>query len=165
MENTTKKSGFIKKDEGQSYWMPRGQGEHITIKVSPWNVSDTTHTVFLHEIPPGNFVGEHWHVDQPEIFICLAGEGIIKLDDKEFKLEPEAVAYVGNNVVHSIHATGTTPLKMMVIITPSGLEERFKLMGKPRNLEDIPPQPFESGAATESHGVKKAEYAPSGHNI
>jgi len=157
MESNKQQSGFIKKEEGQSYWMPRGQGEHVTIKVSPWNVPNASHTVFLHEIPPGNFVGEHWHENQPEIFICLAGEGIIQLDDKKFKLEPEAVAYVGNNVVHSIRATGNTPLKMMVIITPSGLEERFKLMGKPRNPGDHAPQPFDSSAPAESHGVKKSE--------
>jgi hypothetical protein len=42
----------------------------------------------------------------------------------------------------------------MVIITPCGLEDRFKLMGKIRNPGDAPPALFQSGAPSDSHGVK-----------
>lgn len=145
----------IGKEEGESFWQPTRSNGHITIKTSPWNIPHTQQTIFLTEMPPGGIVGKHYHEDQEEIFICLSGKAIIEMDDKEHELMPEMIAYIGKKVWHSIKAIGETPFRAMVIISPSGLEERFKQMGKPRKPGDLPPEPFESLAGPEGHGVKR----------
>lgn len=145
----------IGKDEGNSFWQPMRANGYITIKVSPWNLPDTKNTIFMTEMPPGGIVGRHYHEDQDEIFICLSGKAIFQINDIDYEFSPEMVAYIGKNTWHSIKATGDEPFRAMVIISPTGLEERLKQMGKPRIIGELPPEPFESLSLDESHGVKR----------
>ena len=150
-----KNSAVIYKEEGQSFWQPKHTQGYITIKVSPWNVPSAKNTLFFQEIPPGGVIRTHYHETDDEIFICSAGEGVMTLDGVEHPFLPETVIYVGHGVVHSLCAVGDQPLKMIVSVSSTGLEERLKQMGKPRISGELPPGPFESGALSESHGVRR----------
>jgi len=143
-------------DEGISFWSPKPANGHVEIKVSPWNIPDTQHTVFLDEIPPGCHVGEHYHQQGTvEIFTILSGSGEILLDDEIYPLQPESVVYVHNESRHSLRNTGNVPLRFMVVITPTGLEDRFKAMGPEKRLNEVTPEPFDSLEHNDTHGVKK----------
>jgi mannose-6-phosphate isomerase-like protein (cupin superfamily) len=157
MKQRNPRSIVVGKDEGESFWQPKKAGGYITMKVSPWNLINATHTVFLQELPPGGMVTQHYHEHMNEIFIGLSGQGIIIVDGKEFEFGPEVVAYVGRETMHSIQATGDQPLKFVVISSPTGLEERLKQMGKPRKPGEPTPEPFESSAPPESYGVKRSQ--------
>ena len=140
------KSLVVKASEGDAFWQPGTiKGNCIAIKVSPWNIPLTGHTVFLHELPKNGTVGEHAHEKEEEIFICLEGKGTITIDDKDFLFRQHDVAYIAPYSKHKIRATSDSPLKYMVIISPTGLEERLKLMGIERkSLNEAPPEPFDS---------------------
>ena len=155
MKNTTQ-SLVIKSNDGDAFWQPSIKGDCITIKLSPWNHSETKYTVFLHELPKGGTVGEHAHDNGIEIFICLDGEGILTIDSKEHSFKKHDIAYIAKNSNHSMLSISETPLKFMVIMNPTGLEERLKLMGIPRkNTEETPPEKFESIIGKQStHGVE-----------
>lgn len=148
-------SVVVQPNEGKSYWSPKPSNSYVEIKISPWNLPDTQHTVFLDELPPGCYVGEHSHEgDAVEIFTILSGNGEMTLDGEVFNIEPETVIYVHNESRHSIRNTGTNPLRFMVVMSPTGLEERFKAMGPEKNHTENPPEPFTSYQRTDSHGVK-----------
>lgn len=149
------KSGVVSAQEGDAFWQPGVKGNYITIKISPWNVDKTHHTVFLHELPKGGEVPRHAHETNEEIFICLEGEGIITIDGKESPFKKHDVAFLAPLSEHSICAISETPLKLMVIISPTGLEDRLQLMGIPKNsLQELPPNSFVSEIAKKStHGV------------
>src|SRR5579862_7332422 len=123
------KSCVVSNQEGYGIWQPGVKGNCITIKVSPWNVEKTQHTVFLHELPKGGEVPEHAHDINEEIFICLDGEGIFSIDGEEHSFKKHDVAFLAPHSMHSIRAISDTPLKFMVVISPTGLEDRLKLMG------------------------------------
>src|ERR1700730_12532039 len=150
--NSNPQAILVGKEEGDSFWQPKDAGGYLTIKVSPWNVPDTTHTIFLQEIPPGGKVNTHYHEENDEMFICLAGEGKLLIDDETYNFKPEAVAYIRKNTSHSLEAIGDTPLRCMVIISPPGLENRLKQMGRPRLPGDQMPPSFDSNAPSEGHG-------------
>ena len=150
----TKKPFVVHKDGGHSFWQPKKMNGYITVKLSPWTLPGINHTVFFQEMPPGSAVGAHYHEDGDEIFICLDGEGLIILEDQEYIFVPESVVYVKRGMLHSIKSTGKIALKLMVIMTPSGLEERLKQMGKPRMPGEKAPLPFDSLGESESHYVK-----------
>lgn len=154
MNNKTK-SCVVTANDGDTFWQPGVKGNCITIKVSPWNVNKTQHTVFMHELPNGGEVGEHSHEANEEIFVCLDGEGIITIDGVDNQFKKHDVAFIAPLSKHRIHATSEVPLKYMVIISPTGLEERLKLMGIPReNLEEEAPEAFDSVIGKQStHGV------------
>lgn len=151
--NNSAQNVVIQKNQGTAFWMPQGNGEYIEVKVSSWNLADTQHTIFMHELPPGNRVMPHLHQDNTEIFIGLAGQGIMTLDGNDYDFLPETVIYVTKKTVHAILAIGNIPLRFMVIISPTGLEGRFKQMGQLKIPGDPAPSAFKSGALSESHGV------------
>lgn len=149
------KSMIIKSHEGDAFWQPGVKGNCITIKVSPWNHTETKHTVFLHELPKGGQVGKHAHDNGIEIFICLDGEGIITVDGQDHSFKQHDVAYIATNSRHRVQSISNTTLKYMVVMSPSGLEERLKLMGQPRtSIDETPPEEFDSEIGKQStHGV------------
>lgn len=146
-------STVIGKDDGESFWQPMRSNGYVTIMVSRWNIPNTGHTIFFSEIPTGGIVGRHYHDDQEEIFVCLSGKAIIQINDVDHEITPEMVAYIGKNTWHSIKSIGDEPFRAFVIISPAGLEERLREMGKPRILGESPPQPFETLAPKDSFGV------------
>ncbi len=146
----------VQPDEGNSFWSPKPANGYVEIKISPWNVADAQHTVFLDEIPPGCHINEHYHEQGTvEIFTVLSGKGEILLDGNVYPLAPETVIYVHNESLHCITNTSNVPLRFMVVISPCGLEERFKAMGYMRSVGDESPIPFVSQQPADSHGVKK----------
>lgn len=98
---------------------------------------------------------EHAHDTNEEIFICLDGEGIITIDGEDNAFRQHDVAYLAPNCKHYIRATSDTPLKFMVIISPTGLEDRLKQMGIPKKQNsECPPESFSSEIGKgSSHGV------------
>lgn len=151
------KSIIANEADGQAFWQPGVEGNCITIKISPWNLPTTNHTIFLHELPKGGEVPQHMHETNEEIFICLEGAGTITIDGKVMPFKKHDVAYLAPRSYHHIKALSETPLKFMVIITPTGLEERLKLMGIPKkDPNEMAPASFESAIGKQStHGVKK----------
>ena len=153
--NTKVKSCVISSNDGDAFWQPGVKGNCITIKISPWNIDTTNHTIFLHELPDGGEVAEHSHETNEEIFICLEGEGVITIDGKEHSFKKHDVAYIAPLSTHTIRAISEIPLKCMVIISPTGLEDRLKLMGiaKTNKIEEAP-EAFDSEIGKQStHGV------------
>lgn len=149
------KSCIVSEKDGDTFWQPGIKGNCVTIKVSPWNVDKTQHTVFLHELPKGGEIPEHAHDENEEIFICLEGEGIITIDGKECIFRKHDVAFLAPLSKHGIRTTSDMTLKYMVVISPTGLEERLKLMGVRKNSPDeLPPESFDSEIGKKnSHGV------------
>ena len=93
-------------------------------------------------------------------FICMDGEGIITIEGKECAFKKYDVAFIAPLTTHSILATSDTPLKIMVIISPTGLEERLQAMGIPKTHHDeIAPEAFDSIVGKHNtHGViRKSE--------
>jgi quercetin dioxygenase-like cupin family protein len=149
------KSCVIPALDGQAFWQPGVEGNAITIKVSPWNIVKTNHTIFLHELPQGDEVPEHSHNDNEEIFICLEGEGVISIDGVTYPFRKHDVAFLAPLSIHGIKTTSETALKFMVIISPTGLEDRLKQMGIPKeSLNESPPEGFSSVIGKQNtHGV------------
>lgn len=153
--NQNPTSVVIPANSGESIWQPGVKGNCITIKVSPWNVDKTNHTVFLHELPKGGEVPEHSHEKNEEIFICLEGEGIITIEGKDHTFKKHDVAYLAPLDKHRIFNTNDNPLKFMVVISPTGLEDRLKQMGivKKNSNECSPDSVDPTFGKTKTHGV------------
>lgn len=155
--NDKSKSCVVSATEGETFWQPGVRGNVTTIKISPWNVEKTNHTVFLHELPNGGEVPAHSHQDNEEIFICLEGEGVITIDNKEYFFKKHDVAFIAPLCSHRIKTISDEPLKFIVVISPTGLEDRLKLMGITKlHANEIAPDKFDSTIGKQnSHGVIK----------
>ncbi len=85
---------------------------------------------------------EHSHGDQIEMQICFRGRGHVNVDGRTHPLVPGTACFLGYDVKHEIVNDGDDDLVMMWVITPHGLEDFFKAVGRPRTPGDPAPAPF-----------------------
>jgi mannose-6-phosphate isomerase-like protein (cupin superfamily) len=71
-------------------------------------------------VPPGATIGVHTHEpDNEEIYVVIAGQGRMRLDDREFDVSAGHVIINGAGGTHGLSNTGDCDLKLMVIEIPT----------------------------------------------
>jgi quercetin dioxygenase-like cupin family protein len=137
VESARRRAVVVQPDEGPSYWQPVPANGHADPKLTP----DQTGFPPL-AIAPGGRVREHSHGDQIELQICFRGRGHVLVDGKRHELVPGTACFLGYDIKHEIVNDGPDDLVMMWVITPHGLEDFFKAIGRPRVDGEAPPEPF-----------------------
>lgn len=64
-------------------------------------------------------VKAHKHLKHTEHVIVQSGEGVMKMNDKEFIIKPGDVIFIPKNTVHSVIVKGKKPLKVLSIQSPN----------------------------------------------
>ena len=64
-------------------------------------------------------VKAHKHLKHSEHVVVQSGEGVMKIDDKEFIIKPGDVIFIPKNTVHSVIVKGKKPLKVLSIQSPN----------------------------------------------
>jgi len=65
-----------------------------------------------------NEIKSHKHLKHSEHVIVESGEGVMRLNDKEFNIKEGDVIYIPKNTVHSVIVKGKKPLKVLSIQSP-----------------------------------------------
>ena len=65
-----------------------------------------------------NEVKAHKHLHHSEHVVVQSGEGVMKMNDKEFLIKPGDVIFIPKNTVHSVIVKGKKPLKVLSIQSP-----------------------------------------------
>jgi quercetin dioxygenase-like cupin family protein len=94
----------------------------------------------------GSRIREHSHGEQIELQICFRGQGRVMVDGVAHPLVPGTACFLGYDVKHEIINEGDDELVMMWVISPPGLENFFRDIGRPRNSGDKAPDPFQRPA-------------------
>ena len=132
----------VQPDEGPSYWQPVPANGHADPKLTPDLTRFPALSMGYQTIAPGGRVREHSHGDQIELQICFRGRGRVMVDGVAHPLLPGTACFLGHDVKHELINEGPDDLVMMWVITPHGLEEFFKSIGRPRRTGDAAPEPF-----------------------
>lgn len=100
------------------------EGNPLFIKVAS---EDTAGAFFLTEQPSGARGGppKHFHLDEDELFYCLAGEYIVEVGDRRYELRPGDSVLGPRRVPHAFAFVGHTPGRLLVGFTPAGRMEQF----------------------------------------
>jgi quercetin dioxygenase-like cupin family protein len=128
--------------EGPSYWQPVPANGHADPALTPAVTGFETLSMGYQTIAPGGRVREHSHGDQVELQICFRGRGRVVVDGVSHPLAPGTACFLGYDVKHEIVNEGDDDLVMLWVITPPGLEDFFKAIGRPRAAGEPAPQPF-----------------------
>jgi mannose-6-phosphate isomerase-like protein (cupin superfamily) len=73
------------------------------------------------ELAPGTTEGRHTHAstdpvdDYEEIYVILAGQGVLELEGEDVPLEPGDAVLVPVDVDHGLRVTGDVPLRILLI--------------------------------------------------
>jgi predicted ester cyclase/quercetin dioxygenase-like cupin family protein len=104
------------------------------------------YSLFVSTVPPGEGVPIHTHLKEDEAYYLLEGEWELYDDtNKEtLKLGPENYVYVPMGINHGFKNIGDKPGRLVLMITPGGLEGFFEGIGQVFDDPDNPP-PAPSG--------------------
>lgn len=138
----------LQPDEGESYWQPKPANGYSTVKVSPANCSSNQVTMGIQVVAPGGYVREHWHSRNEEILFCFAGHGTILVDGEPHPFVPGTTAFLGRWVKHKIVNDGSDTLSFTWTFLPPGLDQFFAGIGRPRQLGEPAPEPFDRSDET-----------------
>jgi quercetin dioxygenase-like cupin family protein len=120
-------SGVLRAGEGPSIWVA---GDLYTIKASR---EDTGGAFALIEtrVPPGGGPPPHVHHREDEAFYVLEGELRFHVDGRELTAGAGSWVTLARGSLHHFKNVSGRPARMLVVVTPAGLERFFMEVGRP----------------------------------
>ena len=86
----------------------------------------------------------HTHRREDEAFFVLDGKFTFLSGEKQAEAGAGSFVYIPKGTLHTFKNIGAQPGRLLVTITPAGLEEFFYAIGSPANHLKNPP-PFDPG--------------------
>ena len=119
-------NGLLAAGQGRSIWVI---GDRYTVKCSG---NDTSGAFALIEaiVPAGGGPPPHIHSREDEAFYVLDGELHFHADGQSFTAKSGAWVSLGRGSLHYFKNTGSKPARMLIVVTPSGLENFFVEVGR-----------------------------------
>jgi quercetin dioxygenase-like cupin family protein len=117
-------------------------------------------SVVEHPFPVGALVPPHLHTREDEYSIVTEGAIGFRSGDREAVLETGGYITKPRNELHTMWNAGSTPARMIEIISPAGFEHFFRELAE--LLESGPPAPEDIGALGARYGLElgNPDYIP-----
>ncbi|MXN17938.1 cupin domain-containing protein [Pseudooceanicola sp. GBMRC 2024] len=127
----------------ESYWQPVPANGHIDVALAPHIVGmEFPFAMGTQNVAPGGYVREHTHEENEEAVFVLEGRGRAVIAGQEHPMEPGTMVFLPRGVRHMFINEGATDLRWVWLINPNGLEDFFRLIGRPRQPGDKVPVNF-----------------------
>lgn len=129
---------LLNQNEGESFWV---LGDLYTFKVTG---KETNGEFMLMEqvIQPQSGPPPHIHHAEDETFYVLEGRFLFLCGKEERILETGCLAYIPKGTVHTFKNIAEHEGRLLVTVTPAGLEDFFYSIGTPLTNSSTPP-PFD----------------------
>ena len=69
--------------------------------------------------------------------------GQAEIDGKTYDVREETMMLIGRGLQHKVTNTGPEQMRLIWFISPPGLEDWFRALGRPRKAGDPLPPPFD----------------------
>jgi quercetin dioxygenase-like cupin family protein len=142
IRNAERQALVVQPEEGPSCWQPVPANGYADPKLFPANTQFEGLSMGFQTITLGSRVREHSHADQVELQICFQGKGHVVVDGVSHPLKPGTSCFLGYQTKHEIINDSDNDLVMLYVITPPGLEDFLKAIGRPRSKGEPTPGPF-----------------------
>lgn len=130
-------TGMLRAGEGKAYWVV---GDLYTILASGEDTGGA-YALIHGEVPAGGGPPPHIHRREDEAFFILEGELTFQADGHSIPATPGAWITLPKGSLHTFRNTGSTAAKMLIVVTPSGLEKFFAEVGQEMKDRLAPPPP------------------------
>ena len=120
--------------ESKPVWMLGGLYE---IKVSG-NETGGGATVVEMTVPEGAGPPLHTH-DGGEVTYVIEGTALYQYNGEKREVKAGSVIYFPKGTVETFEPVGPTPLRLLIVYTPGGIDEFFEEAGEPAKRREVPP--------------------------
>jgi quercetin dioxygenase-like cupin family protein len=127
--------GILPAGEGRAYWVA---GDLYTILAAGEDTGGAY--ALLHAVvPPGGGPPPHVHRREDEAFFVLEGDLTFQADGRTFPAAPGSWITLPKGSRHTFRNTGAATARMLIVVTPSGLEQFFAEVGLEATTRSSPP--------------------------
>lgn len=141
----------LRPEDGEALWQPKPSTGYIVNKLNPYNSPYDSFSTGLQVLEPGTHIRRHAHERQHEILFCYRGEGYAEIGEERTRheLAEESMMLIGRGVQHKVVNTGAGQMRLLWIISPPGLEDWFRALGRLKQPGDNQAPVFERPANIE----------------
>lgn len=132
------KAIILDSGEGKSFWV---LGDLYTFKATGRETNDAF-TIIDQVVQPQSGPPPHIHKKEDETFYVQDGKFSFLCGDKQREVESGSFVYVPKETLHTFKNITDRPGRLLVFITPAGLEDFFYKIGTPATDTTTPP-PFD----------------------
>ena len=127
MPSEKKAAVHVPPGEGETVWL---LGDTYTLKISGEQTGGAF-TLLEAVVPLRGGPPPHIHHLEDEVFVILEGELLVTVAAHTLPAPVGTVISVPKGTQHSYAVVGTTPVRMLFIYVPAGMEKMFEEIGKP----------------------------------
>ena len=135
---------LLNRGEGESFWV---LGDYYTFKATGKD-TDGRYTVIDQIIQPQNGPPPHIHQDEDEAFYVIDCRFSFLSGETQREFDKGSFIYIPKGTLHTFKNIGQEQGRLLVFITPAGLEEFFYAIGTPVSRAATPPA-FDPGGVGE----------------
>jgi quercetin dioxygenase-like cupin family protein len=128
-------TGVLNAGEGKAYWVV---GDLYTILASGDDTGGA-YALIHAKVLPGGGPPPHVHRREDEAFYVLEGELDFHADGRDIRATTGTWVTLARGSLHTFKNTGPGTARMLIVVTPSGLERFFAEVGQQATDRSSPP--------------------------
>jgi quercetin dioxygenase-like cupin family protein len=130
----------------------------IWIKVDPQTLGSRTLTVGMEDMPPGDSIGVHKHLQEDEVVFVHRGKVEITLGDSLVRAAAGATVFIPRGTWIGFRVEGTDTATIVFAFNVPGFEKCLRLLSAPVGTAFVsPPAHVVAAARRECHQVRRAD--------
>jgi quercetin dioxygenase-like cupin family protein len=153
-------------DFGRPAVLARSEGEArmlqgrkpMWIKIDPQTLGSRTLTVGMEDMPPGDSIGVHKHLQEDEVVFVHRGEVEVTLGDSLFRAAAGATVFIPRDTWIGFRVEGTDTATIVFAFNVPGFEKCLRLLSAPVGTAFVSPSGEAVAAARRAcHQVRRAD--------
>ena len=133
---TTDRAKHVPPGEGESVWLV---GDLIEVKLASEDTGGA-YSMVEETSPPQGGPPPHIHHNVDETLYVQEGEVEVLLGEHTTRANAGSLAYVPKGTLHTFKNVGSSPSRVVAIISPGGFEKFFLEAGEPATEGSSPPE-------------------------
>lgn len=130
-------------EDGEGLWQPSPSRGYVINKITPYTSPYDNFSTGVQVLEPGAHIRRHGHERSHEMLFCFRGRGVAEIEGETYPVQEETMMLIGRGLQHKVTNTGAEQMRLFWFISPAGLEDWFRALGRPRHVGEPLPPPFE----------------------
>jgi quercetin dioxygenase-like cupin family protein len=132
----------------------------IWIKVDPQTLGSRSFSVGMEDIPPGDSIGVHKHMQEDEVVFVHRGAVQVTLGDSTYSAQAGGLVFIPRGTWIGFHTSGADTATIVFMFNTPGFEKCLRFLSARVGTTFVPRSPAEVAAARKDcHQVRRTDEA------